>query len=120
MGYRSDVAYVIKFTSIEDRDAFAALMEARGGETTNAINECDVSRKDDPVILFSASDVKWYPDYPDVQAHIQLYRDAAELYTAGYRCVQVGEDDEAEVDTDDNDMDLWQYVDKRMELVINF
>jgi hypothetical protein len=120
MGYRSSVAYVIKFNSIEDRDAFTALMEARGGESANAIRECDTARKDDPVILFAQNDVKWYPDYPDVQAHTRMYQEAAELYDAGYRCIQVGEDDEVTRDTDEKDWDLWEYVDVRTELVLNF
>ena len=41
MGYRSNVAYVIKFNSIEDRDAFVALMEARGGVPTQPIITLD-------------------------------------------------------------------------------
>ena len=70
MGYRSEVAYVIKFDDIETRDNFVTLMLAKNDEhITRAVEECEYRYQDDPVITFEAQDVKWYESYDDVQAH---------------------------------------------------
>ena len=61
MGYRSDVAYVIKFNDIETRDNFVTLMLAKNDKwITQAIEECEYRYQDDPAITFEAQDVKWY------------------------------------------------------------
>jgi hypothetical protein len=94
MGYRSEVAYVIEFHTVQDRDAFVALMLAKNEEAlTEAINETDHDYAK-PIITFSAENVKWYPEYIDVQAHDHIYKQAHELYDAAYKFLRLGEDDD--------------------------
>jgi hypothetical protein len=115
MGYRSDVAYVIKFDDIETRDNFVTLMLAKNDEhITRAIEECEYGYNDDPVITFEAQDVKWYESYDDVKAHHQLMREAVEIYGeekgGRFRFVGVGEDGAEQFDEDDNENDLYDYI----------
>jgi len=114
MGYRSDVAYVIKFDDIETRDNFVTLMLAKNEPPiTQAINECEHGYKDDPIITFKQESVKWYRDFEDVKAHHALMRDAVEIYGkkgGKYRFISVGEDGAEECDEDDDDGDLWDYI----------
>ncbi len=114
MGYRSDVAYVIKFNDIETRDNFVTLMLAKNEPPiTQAINECEYGYKDDPIITFEQQSVKWYDSFEDVQAHQQLMKDAVEIYGkkgGRYRFISVGEDGTEAFDEDDDDGDLWEYI----------
>jgi hypothetical protein len=114
MGYRSDVAYVIKFNDIETRDNFVTLMLAKNEPPiTQAINECEYGYKDDPIITFEQQSVKWYDSFEDVQAHQQLMKDAVEIYQhkgGRYRFISVGEDGAEEFDEDDNENDLYDYI----------
>jgi len=124
MGYRSDVAYVIKFDDIETRDNFVTLMLAKNEPPiTQAINECEHGYKDDPIITFKQESVKWYRDFEDVKAHHALMRDAVEIYGkkgGKYRFISVGEDGAEECDEDDDDGDLWDYVTTRHEINTSF
>lgn len=112
MGYRSDVAYVVKFESIEKRDAYVALCLAKNDPfITSAIEEdCVYDNKEDPIITFKATDVKWYQDFPDVKAHQFIYTQARELDMGGYRFVAVGEDGAEDYDEEDMDFDLSDYI----------
>ena len=93
MGYRSDVAYIIKFKDVEQRDAFVTLMLAKNNETiNNAIAETSHDRTDEPVITFKIDDVKWYPSFDDVRVHHELMDTAQDLYGALWRFVALGED----------------------------
>ena len=123
MGYRSDVAYIIMFETIEQRDTYANSILARGPDDAlhMALLECDYERKDLPAITFHATDVKWYPTYPDVQAHTRLYEDAsAVIPTAEYRCIELGEDGKEEVYDTSNSGDLYQYIDTVHKLRVSF
>lgn len=82
MGYRSDVAYTIRFTKPEDYHLF--ILEAKANpatagcfppNNTGSWEECtcDAERMR---IDFHAQDVKWYPSYPDVQMHEKLIEQA--------------------------------------------
>ena len=111
MGYRSDVAYVIKFKSIQDRDAYVALCLAKNDEhITKAIEECGYDNQKDPIITFKETDLKWYSDYPAVKAHTFIYQQARELDMGGYRFVAVGEDGQEDYDEEDMDFDLSDYI----------
>jgi len=124
MGYRSDVAYVIKFDDIETRDNFVTLMLAKNEPiVTQAINECEYGYKDDPIITFKQESVKWYEGFEDVQAHQQLMKDAVEIYGkkgGRYRFISVGEDGAEECEEDDDDGDLWDYITTRHEIHTSF
>lgn len=115
MGYRSDVAYVIKFNDIETRDNFVTLMLAKNDKwITQALDECEYRYQDDPVITFSEMSVKWYPSFDIVKAHNLLMVHAVEIYGeekgGRYRFVGVGEDGTEEFDEDDNEGDLYEYI----------
>ena len=114
MGYRSDVAYVIKFDDIETRDNFVTLMLAKNDKwITQALDECEYRYDDDPVITFETQSVKWYDSFDDVKAHHQLMRDAVAIYKekgGRYRFIAVGEDGEENCDENDGEGDLYEYI----------
>jgi len=124
MGYRSDVAYIIKFDDIETRDNFVTLMLAKNEPPiTQAINECEYGYTEDPIITFEATDVKWYNSFEDVISHNTLMKEAVEIYKhkgGRYRFISIGEDGAEECDEDDDDGDLWDYVTTRHEIHTSF
>lgn len=123
MGYRSDVAYVIKFDDIQTRDAYVTLMLAHENpDVRRAIEECEYNDARDPIITFKETDVKWYPSYPDVIAHSFIYQNAFELEMGSYRYMSIGEDGQEDSDTETlhDGHDLYEYVNTRHELVTNF
>jgi len=84
MGYRSDVAYKIRFANKEDFWGFIA--EAKldpetalcfGDEWEGQGFEVDEEHYE---IRLLAEGVKWYSDYPDVQCHEALWDKASERY----------------------------------------
>jgi hypothetical protein len=116
MGYRSDVAYTIRFTDENAYHLFIA--EAKAKDLGSCFNnddsyyeeaECDA---DLWRINFSANGVKWYDSYPDVEMHNALIALAEEWvqsdlhqqikdgvegadeakYRIGYIFTRVGED----------------------------
>ena len=121
MGYRSDVAYVIRFGTVEQRDTFIELVNHRNDKhLKQALTECETNYEQ-PLITFFIENVKWYPDYPEVKAHDQLMEWAVELYEeAGYRMVQVGEDGQEEEDQGGDCDDLYDYIYTRHSLEIEF
>lgn len=123
MGYRSDVAYVIKFDDIQTRDAYVTLMLGHADTNVrNAIEECEYNNPHDPIITFKCGDVKWYPSYPDVQAHKFIYTNAYELEMGSYRIVMLGEDGAEDIETETlhDEHDLYNYIDTRHILETNF
>ena len=110
MGYRSDVAYVIRFDNAEQRDTFVELVKHRNDNLSTAITECETNYEQ-PIITFDQSDVKWYESFDDVRAHHAMLDWAVELYKgAGYRIVQVGEDGAEEINEGGESDDLWDYI----------
>ena len=110
MGYRSDVAYVIRFATEEQRDTFVELVKHRNDDWTQAILECE-TEYEEPIITFEVHDVKWYDDYKDVRAHNALMEWAVELYPeAGWRIIQLGEDGQEECNQGGDCDDLWDYL----------
>jgi len=123
MGYRSDVAYVIKFDDIQTRDAYVTLMLAHDDPNVRkAIEECEYDDARDPIITFRENDIKWYPSYPDVIAHKFICENAHELEMGSYRIVTLGEDGQEDVETEciHDGHDLYDYIDTRHELVTSF
>ena len=121
MGYRSDVAYVIRFATTEQRDAYMELVKHRNDQDMiNALEDCE-SRYEEPIITFEANDIKWYiSEY--VKGHSALMEWAVEIYEdSGWRCVQLGEDGQEEITEGGDDVsDLCDYVDTRHTLSIDF
>ena len=116
MGYRSDVAYVLRFDNKADMDAFTALQLAKQDEHINdALKELRLiqSTSRARILFFYAENVKWYQGYSDVDSHEVLLKQAIEMFdTAGYRFVRIGENyDDVEL-KDEGDYDhLWDYID---------
>ena len=115
MGYRSDVAYVIKFNDIETRDNFITLMLAKNDKwITQALDECEYRYDDDPIITFEETSIKWYDTFEEVIAHRQLMQDAVEIYGeekgGRFRFISVGEDGAEEFDERDDEGDLYDYI----------
>lgn len=125
MGYRSEVAYVIKFNDFETRDNFVTLMLAKNDSNiTDALEDCEYGYKDDPIITYSATDIKWYETYDYVKAHRHLMHSATEIYGeekgGRYRFIGVGEDGAEDFDEDDNEGDLYEYITTVHELRTDF
>ena len=82
MGYRSDVAYTIRFVSDHDtnnnQSFYTFLMEAKANPKCQiALSEVTIDHKKQ-AFYFSANDVKWYESYPDVASHEALVHLAEE------------------------------------------
>jgi hypothetical protein len=123
MGYRSDVAYVIKFDDIQTRDAYVTLMLGNDNPHVRAaIEECNYNYERDPIITFKDTDTKWYDSYPDVIAHKFIYENAHLLGMGSFRIVTIGEDGAEFVDGDTihDGHELYDYINTRHILETNF
>jgi hypothetical protein len=117
MGYRSEVAYAIRFGSKADMDTFIGVQLVKKDEhITEALKEleiADVDNVEEFIVFFHADDVKWYPDYPAVGAHTRLYHEAVEMFDdACYLFLRCGEqaDDIEEEEGGENGYDLYDYI----------
>lgn len=119
MGYRSEVAWVLRFDNEEKLDAYINLLRYKNDEHINqALREIQRAENGNEHLLFFHDDgLKWYDDFEDVKAHHFIMEHAVELYgedesvQVGWRFIRVGEesDDIQEESGGDND-DLWQYI----------
>lgn len=108
MGYRSDVAYTIRFTNDSEFNLFVTEVKAKGGAVLEALNECRVKVRERQINFYTES-VKWYDSFPDVQSHLALidlakdWLDSMEernirddegrrVYPMGWAFVRIGED----------------------------
>jgi hypothetical protein len=89
MGYRSDVAYTIRFTKAEDYHLFVLEAKAKP-EVAGALGECDLDDKRFR-IDFEAENIKWYESYPHVQMHEKLI-DQAESWCEDDTHIEVSPD----------------------------
>jgi hypothetical protein len=116
MGYRSEVAYVIRFNSKADMGVFINVQLVKKDEhITQALKELTQidTTADEGLLFFYADDVKWYDSFPEVQAHTQLYKDAVEMFDdACYIFLRCGEsvDDVEEEGEGDDCWDLCDYI----------
>ena len=125
MGYRSDVAYTIRFVSDDDtknrQSFYTFLAEAKSkaatapcfGDDHWAEVEIDETRLR---INFAADDVKWYPSYPSVACHEALIdladewaNDESNNSDIAYRFVRIGEEQE-DIETKTNGSASWDWV----------
>lgn len=86
MGYRSDVAYAIRFKNKEHRIRFMATQALDPN-----IDLADFKLVNDDCVLLHYEEVKWYEDYDDVKAHKRLLDDAKAQGCAWEFC-RVGEE----------------------------
>ena len=111
MGYRSEVAYIIRFKDKEQKDSFIALQLVKQNPDINeALKE--LKQVGDDKLFFHVLDWKWYPEYKEVKAHTSLYQDAVELYEdSAYLFYRLGEELEDIEQDDGGDVDdLWDYL----------
>ena len=108
MGYRSEVAYVIVFETVDKRDTFVELMRAKNDEYINTALKEVKALIGDRAITFYEYQVKWYDGYPEVGAHDQLMRNARDLFDAATRFIRIGEetDDVEDLVHDDPDWSM--------------
>ena len=134
MGYRSDVAYVIRFKDKAQCDTFINLQLAKADKhITGAINE--LTRVEDHILGFHTESVKWYDEYDDVKAHKTLLNEAIGLFSegvaysreipyddqAGYRFIRLGEEDEDNVVEDAGNSEcLYEYIEWYRKLEVSF
>lgn len=94
MGYRSEVAYAVRFDTLEDKQKFVALAKIHP-QFSAAIKECDYIDEDKKYFKFYAQDVKWYDDYDDVKMHMHMLKLVNEepwSEVAGAKFVRSGEE----------------------------
>lgn len=136
MGYRSEVAYTIRFTSDDERAkqsfyTFIAEAKARAAtagcftEEQGRWGSGDGFEVDEKRyrINFSAQDVKWYESYPDVMWHEALIELAAEWANdednhseIAYAFVRIGEETEDIEEKNGGDYDYsWVQVNRSIE-----
>jgi len=72
MGYRSDVAYKVKFEDEGQWNIF--ILEAKSKPETRACFEDEdlTVVHDKQEIRFESTDTKWYDEYPEVRCHYKL------------------------------------------------
>jgi hypothetical protein len=116
MGYRSEVAYVIRFANKEMRDLFVSLQRAKADPHINeALNE--LVEVENCLLGYHADHVKWYEGYEGVKAHETLLSDSIDMFNqdediVGWRFVRLGEESDDNIQEEaGNSDDLYEYVD---------
>jgi hypothetical protein len=90
MGYRSEVTIAIAFVTKGELDAFIAprLLQKEIAENKGCFER---SEGQDNVLVFHVDEWKWYDNYPDVQAILELMHEVP-TYGGAYRFMRIGED----------------------------
>ena len=116
MGYRSEVAYVIRFKDKAMRELFVSLQRAKADPHINeALNE--LLEIEDCLLGYHADHVKWYEGYEGVAAHEKLMEDSIDMFNqdediVGWRFVRLGEETDDNIQEEAGDSDeLYEYVD---------
>jgi len=131
MGYRSQVAYTIRFVSDDDtmnkQSFFTFIAEAKSKpECAQAFGADDALVVDESkfTINFYADDVKWYDGYPDVDCHNNLISLASEWVDGGnialgYSFVRIGEDASDITERNGGQFD-WDWINVSRQIVCDF
>ena len=131
MGYRSDVAYTIRFTSDDTRakqSFYTFIAEAKAkAATAPCFNEPEWAEFEVDEgrfrINFSADNVKWYDEWPDVKSHEALIELADEWANdednhseIAFVFVRIGEDSDDIEEKSGGDYDFsWVQVHRSIE-----
>jgi len=125
MGYRSEVAYVIRFANKEMRDLFVNLQRAKADPHINeALSE--LVEVEDCLLGYHADWVKWYDGYEGVKAHETLMSDSIDMFNqdediVGWRFVRLGEESDDNVQEEAGNSDeLYEYVDWTRTMSLSF
>jgi hypothetical protein len=130
MGYRSEVAYVLRFKDKEMRELFVSIQRAKADPHINeALNE--LVEVEDNMLGYHADHVKWYDSYEDVQAHEGFMKACLDLFgdeystdydnQAGYKFIRLGEETDDNIDKEGgNSEQIYDYVDWYRAINISF
>ena len=139
MGYRSDVAYIVKFYHNDQPEkAFAdytAFQDWVKNKHTVAYNNNDQDivhtyeeeanlirwSSKESLMTFQVDDVKWYESFGDVRWHNELLEECKKYPTANSRFVRLGEDyGDVEVEEHaETYFELWELLDVRRSYALN-
>ena len=120
MGYRSEVSYIIRFETLEDREAFINVQLVKKHQhITEALKE--LTKLEDTKLFFHAEDVKWYDSYPDVKSHHDLMNEAVEMFDdAGFMFYRIGEEmEDIDVQSEGDYDELWDYLSVHRSIDVN-
>ena len=121
MGYRSEVAYIIRFKDKEMRDTFINLQRAKADPHINTALD-ELVEVENNMLGYHADHVKWYDSYEDVIAHQTLLKDTIAIFAndettpdyneqAGYKFIRLGEEVEDNIDEEEgNSEQLYEHV----------
>lgn len=122
MGYRSQVAIVIEFSTSEQANTYLStnLRKYSPKDDHNYyVQQVIQSDTDGKFLLFQADWVKWYDDHEDVQEMTKFYRNSLDAEGfVGYAFKRLGEssdDYEEEFEGEHS----WEYIDTVRKLEIN-
>jgi hypothetical protein len=125
MGYRSEVAYVIRFKNKAMRELFVNLQQAKADKHINeALSE--LVEVEDCLLGYHADHVKWYDEYDGVKAHETLMHDSIDMFNqdediVGWRFVRLGEESDDNVQEEGGNSDeLYEYVDWHKSMSLSF
>jgi len=125
MGYRSEVAYVIRFKDKAMRELFVNLQRAKADKHINeALSE--LVEVEDCLLGYHADCVKWYDGYEGVKAHETLMSDSIDMFNqdediVGWRFVRLGEESDDNVQEENGNSDeLYEYVDWTKAMSLSF
>ena len=130
MGYRSTVAYTIRFVgedTLAKQSFYTFLAEAKASEDTAlCFSEAEMEEghiqilEDKFTINFYADHVKWYEDYPEVKCHENLIKLAIAYVdngneSIGYVQARIGEEtDDVEWNYGGNGDDDWLCISRQL------
>ena len=133
MGYRSEVAYVIRFKDKAQKEAFINIQRAKADKAINGALD-DLVEVEDNMLGYHADYVKWYTDYEDVKAHETLMKDSINLFNetpdgnelpydeqAGYKFIRLGEESDDNEDEERGNAEcLYEYLDWTKSITTSF
>ena len=130
MGYRSEVAYVLRFKDKDMRESFVNLQRAKADEHINRALD-DLIELEDNMLAYHAEYVNWYEDYNEVKAHYCLMADTTKLFgdeystdyneQAGYKFIRLGEaPDDNEDEEGGNSECLYEYLSWTKSIITSF
>lgn len=125
MGYRSEVAYHIKFNDEGQWNLF--LLEAKSKpETRLCFEDESLSiEHEKQEFRFHAEWVKWYPDYEDVKCHHKLfelcdeYNERGEKYVCEWLFRRVGESED-DIESMSGGEPDWDTIELNRSLQVNW
>jgi len=124
MGYRSEVGFVVRFKSKDDRDTFIELQRAKNDEYVTDALECLEIPDEDDYFGFHSEAIKWYDSFLWVKTLDALRHEAHELFDAAWRFIRIGEDySDVEIEEQPADWDdgsLYEMLDIHRSLSVSF